>query len=168
MSTNTYPEKTGLLATAVPKVLFASAVPVSRTRSGTPSEVDTVSLSIPANTIQVGDILRIDCLYSFTSNANGKRARVKIGGSYCIDFNAANNTNCRKSISLFFGTTTSCRLHTASSNSDNGISNTAMSTLSTTIDITAAMPLIFATSMDVDADVMIVEGYLVELVRAQS
>lgn len=156
------------LVLGMPKVLFASAVPVSRTRSGAPSEVDTVSLSIPANTIQIGDILSIDCLYSFTSNANGKRARVKIGGSYCVDFNAANNLNCRKSISLFFGSTTSCRLHTVSSNTDNGIINTALSTLSTAIDITAALPLVFATSMDIDGDIMIVEGYIVELIKAKS
>lgn len=151
--------------TAKHRVLFASGTATSRTRSGAPNEVDTVDLTIPANTLEAGDVLRIDVLYSCTDNANVKRGRVKLGGSYIVDWNLASQADARKSISIFFEDTTTAKLFYKSTNVDNGVDSNALSSETTGIDTTADMTLAFATSINTDGDTMAVEGYVVEVIK---
>jgi hypothetical protein len=60
--------------------------------TGTTTETTLYSLVIPANTLQVGDELRIEPLWSYTNNANNKTLRVSVGTSLGSAVNCYNKT----------------------------------------------------------------------------
>lgn len=146
-------------------VLFASGSRISVT--GITVEQSLKALTIPANTIEVGDILEVSFLIKVTDNANAKRSRIMLGGSYINDYNMANNGEHRKDIHIVFPTTSSVRLFNKGAATDGGQGAVLTADETAGIDITADMTLDFRAALTVATDEYNLDYYLVRLIKAR-
>lgn len=148
--------------------LGASGVPTVVT--GQTSETIGKTVTIPANTIQGGDVLEIKYFWTVTNNANVKRYKINLndglGGVAILSINAANTTQLQRESFLGWNsdglTVRAFNVSVAS-----GTATTTVGFLSDSVDVTNDIDVEFRFELSDVGDTMILESYSITLKRAK-
>lgn len=83
-----------------PKIIDVWVVGANHT--GTTTETTIRSVSIPAGTVKVGNVLKITTAWSWTNNANAKTAKVKLGTTAYVDLSLSTSLNSKNQCNIAF------------------------------------------------------------------
>lgn len=143
------------------KVLAQSAVAVSHT--GDTSQTTLATVTIPANSMGKNGRLRITTVWSYTNSGNNKSLRISFGGTNYL------SSNVTTSASIQDQRTISNRNDTASqvglTSTVGGFGSSSASPVTSTVDTTSDVPLLFTGQLASSGETVTLESYLVELIR---
>lgn len=150
-----------------PRILGASAAAASHT--GNTSETIKATVVIPANALGINGILRLSSTFSYPTSASAKNMRWRlggIGGTVCMNFTATTTVNYSDVRRIANRALTSSQIVSSSSGATAGGQGTGASALiAPASDTTAALDLVLTVQLADGAETIIVESYMVELLR---
>lgn len=164
----------GTFATArIPKATLPALIYTGAALAGNPGNaIETViqTLSIPAGSLSVGDIVKIGFMYSFSGNAGTKTPRIKIG-SNTISGNmiwgtasqGASVTNINAEVFAVVTSTTNLRFWQSPNVTGFGSSTVALS--NNTVDLNQAIPFSFNILKATGTDTAILEFVFIEILK---
>ena len=128
------------------------------------------TLSIPANTLASGDIIRLGYMYSFSGNVGTKSPRIRFGNNtttgnsiFIPASQGASVTNIQGE--LFMIVTSSTNLRIWSTTSVTGFGTTTSALTNNTIDLTQPIPFSFNVSKATGTDTAILESVFIEILK---
>lgn len=128
------------------------------------------TLSIPANTLASGDIIRLGFMYSFSGNVGTKSPRIRFGSNtttgnsiYIPASLGATVTNIQGE--LFMIVTSSTNLRIWSTATVAGFGTTTSALTNNTIDLTQPIPFSFNVNKATGADTAILELVFIEILK---
>jgi hypothetical protein len=164
---------TGTFASArIPKITRPSVFDSTATLAGsTASETVIKTITIPANSLAVGDVVKLGVLYSFASNTNTKTARIRFGNnttSGTILFGSASmaSTITALSIELWGIVTSSTNMRLISSVNTTTLGAVSGNINNLTIDITTATSFSVTIAKTTAGDTATCEMSYVEILTA--
>jgi hypothetical protein len=135
------------------------------------SEQNITSISIPANSLAVGDIIRLGAVYSFASNTGTKTPRVRFGlnqtgttilyGPSTLAASITGNT-----IELIGIVTSTTNLRMTPSSTVSGLGTGTGATINHTIDTASTVSFSFNVQKSVGTDTAVLEFAWVEILTA--
>ena len=156
----------------LPKVIRPALIYTGAALAGNPGNgIETViqTLSIPANTLSAGDIIRIGFYYSFPGNAATKTPRVRIGSNisgnliYSPSAAAASVTLNAGEVLAIVTSSTNIRFIPSSTVSGLGTGTAALT--NNTVDLTQAIPFSFNILKTTGTDTAILEAVFIEILK---
>ena len=139
--------------------------------TGSTLETELVALPIPANTLEVGDILRVRVLAAYTTSAGTAALRMRFGNNANMATNSAiyavssTALTLAREIDIAITSPTTCSYFPLADNDAIGTSNTIMPETSSDFDITSDMTFYFSAKLGhVDAAVKLT-SYTLELIK---
>ncbi len=141
------------------RVLAASAVAVSHT--GSTSETTLATVSVPAGAIGANGALRVTMVWSYTNSANAKTARMRLGGTSFLVFNATTTSSARIEHQIHNVNSEGAQKGWVNNGTAFGSSTGTIVTAS--IDTTVAQDITFRGGLANAGETITLESYLVEL-----
>jgi hypothetical protein len=160
-------------ASRIPKIIRPSVRFTTATLSGTGTTNEQViqTITIPANTLNVGDIIRLGVYYSFSGNGGTKAPRVRLGnntiiGSALYQPSALGATvnSCQAEVLAIV--TSSTNLRTAASSTVSGFGSGTGALTNNTIDLTAAIDFSINIQKATAGDTAILEFFFIEILTS--
>ena len=157
----------------IPRVTFPAVHFSGSALAGNPgngNEIVIQTLSIPANTLSSGDILRLGYMYSFSSNTGTKQVRIKFGNN-TISGNSILTTAAQGASltmvqgELFMIVTSTTNLRIWGSTNVTGIGTSSSAFTNNTIDLNTATAFSFNVLKSVGADTAILEAAFIEILK---
>lgn len=157
----------------IPRVTFPAVHFSGSALAGNPgngNEIVIQTLSIPANTLSSGDILRLGFMYSFSSNTGTKQVRIKFGNN-TISGNSILTTAAQGASltmvqgELFMIVTSTTNLRIWGSTNVTGIGTSSLAFTNNTIDTNTATAFSFNVLKSVGADTAILEAAFIEILK---
>jgi hypothetical protein len=151
-----------------PTVHFSGSTLAGNFGNGVEGVIQT--LSIPANTLASGDIIRLGFMYSFSANVGTKSPRIRFGSNtttgnsiYIPASQGATITNIQGE--LFMIVTSSTNLRIWSTATVAGFGTTTSALTNNTIDLTQPIPFSFNINKATGTDTAILESVFIEILK---
>lgn len=164
---------TGTFASArIPKITRPNVFDSTAALAGnTTSETVIKTITIPANTLSVGDVVKLGVLYSFASNTNTKTARIRFGsnttsGTQIFSSASMLSTVTGLSIELWLIVTSSTNMRVVSSANTTTLGSVSGNINNLTIDITTATSFSVTITKTTAGDTATCEMSYVEILTA--
>lgn len=141
------------------RVLASSAVAVSHT--GSTSETTLATISVPAGAIGANGALRVTMVWSYTNSANTKTARLRLGGTSFLVFNATTTSSVRIENQIQNVNSEASQKGWVNSGTTFGSSTGTIVTAS--VDTSVAQDIIFRGALANAGETITLESYLVEV-----
>jgi hypothetical protein len=160
-------------AARIPKIIRPAVRFTTATLSGTGTTNEQViqTISIPANTLNVGDIIRLGVYYSFSGNGGTKSPRVRLGnntttGSALYQPSALGATvnSCQAEVLAIV--TSSTNLRTAASTTVSGFGSGTGALTNNTIDVNSAIDFSINIQKNTAGDTAILEFFFIEILTS--
>jgi hypothetical protein len=160
-------------ASRIPKIIRPSVRFTTATLSGTGTTNEQViqTITIPANTLNVGDIIRLGVYYSFSGNGGTKAPRVRLGNNTIIGSAlyqpaalGATVNSCQAEVLAIV--TSSTNLRTAASSTVSGFGSGTGALTNNTIDLTAAIDFSINIQKATAGDTAILEFFFIEILTS--
>jgi hypothetical protein len=160
-------------AARIPKIIRPAVRLTTAALSGTGTTLEQViqTISIPANTLNVGDIIRLGVYYSFSGNAGTKSPRVRLGNNtttgsalYQPSAQGATVNSCQAEVLAIV--TSSTNLRTAASATVSGFGNGTGALTNNTIDLTAAIDFSINIQKATAGDTAVLEFAFIEILTS--
>jgi len=128
------------------------------------------TLSIPANTLSSGDIIRLGYMYSFSGNVGTKAPRIRFGnntitGNFILGVASLGASVTNVQGEMFMIVTSSTNLRIWSSTSVAGFGSTTSTLTNNTIDLTQPIPFSFNVVKATGTDTAILESVFIEILK---
>jgi hypothetical protein len=128
------------------------------------------TLSIPANTLSSGDIIRLGYMYSFSGNVGTKSPRIRFGnntttGNFILGVASQGASVSNIQGEIFMIVTSSTNLRIWSSTSVAGFGSTTSTVTNNTIDLTQPIPFSFNVVKATGTDTAILESVFIEILK---
>ena len=141
------------------------------TAGNSTSEINITSITIPANTLSVGDIIRIGGFYSFASNVGTKSPRIRLGlnsttGSQLYSPSAISASVNSVQMEVLAIVTSSTNLRTASSATSSGLGTGTGALTNNTIDLSQTISFSFNIQKATGTDTAILEYAWAEILTS--
>lgn len=164
---------TGTFASArIPKITRPNVFDSTAALAGsTTSETVIKTITIPANSLSVGDVVKLGVLYSFASNTNTKTARIRFGsnttsGTQIFSSASMLSTVTGLSIELWLIVTSSTNMRVVSSANTTTLGSVSGNINNLTIDITTATSFSVTITKTTASDTATCEMSYVEILTA--
>ena len=164
---------TGTFASArIPKITRPNVFDSTAALAGsTTSETVIKTITIPANSLSVGDVVKLGVLYSFASNTNTKTARIRFGnnttsGTQIFSSASMLSTVTGLSIELWLIVTSSTNMRVVSSANTTTLGSVSGNINNLTIDITTATSFSVTITKTTAGDTATCEMSYVEILTA--
>lgn len=141
------------------RVLASSAVAVSHT--GSTTETTLATITVPAGAIGANGALRVTMVWSYTNSANTKTARLRLGGTSFLVFNATTTSSVRIENQIHNVNSEASQKGWVNSGTAFGSSTGTIVTAS--IDTTTAQDITFRGALANAGETITLESYLIEL-----
>lgn len=149
-------------ASGAPYVLGASGVAVSHT--GNTNETTLATVAIPANSLGPNGIIEVYTQWSWTASANGKTARVRLGGVsgtiFCAMAAQASSASLRDFRAIQNRNATNSQIGGASAVQ---FANTSGAVVTGSIDTTAAVDLVISGQLSDGTETIALQSYWVKV-----
>jgi len=164
----------GVFANArIPRVTFPAVHFSGSALAGNPgngNEIVIQTLSIPANTLSSGDILRLGFIYSFSGNSGTKQIRIRFGnnttsGNSILGTAAQGASLTMVQGELFMIVTSTTNLRIWASTNVAGIGTSSNAFTNNTIDLNTTTAFSFNVLKSVGADTAILEAAFIEILK---
>lgn len=146
----------------VPYVLAASGVSASHT--GNTNETTLATVTIPANALGANGLIEVYTQWSWTASANGKTARVRLGGAagtiFCAMAAQASSASLRDFRSIQNRNATNSQIGGAAAAQ---YASTSGAVVTGAIDTTAAVDLVISGQLSTGTETISLEGYWVKV-----
>lgn len=156
----------GVIAGPVLKAVASSAVAVSLT--GSTSETVLATIPIQAGILGANGSLRISTFWSFTSSANNKTPRIRLGGVSGTAFSLINMTTAttgRVDALITNRNSEASQIGFGSANRGNDQLMTVIAPVTGTINTANAVDLVLTAQLALGSETVTLESYLIEILR---
>lgn len=152
----------------IPRVLGASAVQVSHT--GDTAEFTLATITVPANAMGANGILRVTAHWSWTNSVNTKNARCYFNttsGTNFMNLAPTTTTGSREQRQLANRNAANSQVYgtPAGGNATGGWSTGTGALLTSAVDTTQAVNIVFTGQLTNSGETIAIEDYLIELMR---
>jgi hypothetical protein len=137
--------------------------------TGDTNEATLATCNIPANAMGANGLLRITTTWEYTNSANNKTVRVRFGGLSGTVYQAVVSTTTavsRLQADIFNANATNSQKGGPAGGFAGGFSSTAQTVVTSAVDTTAAVSLVFTGQLASAAENVQIDHYLVELITA--
>jgi len=143
------------------EILAAGASALSHT--GNTNETSLVTYSLAANTLKVGGMIRITCLWSYTNSSNNKTLKVKFGSANPLNLTVTTTASLLRHVHVFQRGASSQTFFSVNNTTGVGVSAGAIST--SAIDTTSAVTIDFTATLANAGETITLEYYLIEMTQ---
>jgi hypothetical protein len=149
-------------ALKAPYILAASAVAVPHT--GDTNETTLATVTIPANAMGANGAIRVHAVFSYTNSGNNKVPRIRFGGLSGTQYKANTvTTTASAQIISWIQNRNATNSQVGPFNSVNSVGLSAASPVTSSVDTTAAVDLVFTGQLTNTGETITLESYIVEL-----